>query len=84
MTWKKLQRSAATDRVRMPDIERVLYACAPHITLIFFGLSFLLKSKVEKAADWAVFKKQAGGQAFYSWALNLDRFIWTGFFQGHF
>ena len=31
-----------------------------------------------------VHKKQADGQASYSWALNLDRFLKTGFFQGHF
>ena len=33
---------------------------------------------------WArqpVFGKQALGQVFQSWAQNLDRFLWTGFFQ---
>ena len=29
-------------------------------------------------------KKQADRQIFYSWVLNLDRFLWTGFFRAVF
>ena len=59
----------------------------PSFALFFssFFCSFRFSTPESKSFRQPVYKnKQAAGQVFYSWALNLDRLIWTGFFGPYF